>query len=1177
MIKYFLLFLMAVPCAMGLDLAVDGKTEYVIIGNSSDPALKDLQKYLKAMSGADFKFGGELQEKAIIVTDKPVSGFAPAKLSNQGYQLKVAGKSLVIYSPGNAPDAILKKGKISPLGLQFGVYGLLDEVFGCRFLAKNAEYIPVHGTLSVPDSLDIVREPSYRNRFFTTEPSCSSFDLTWAMKNRLGFDRTGTAIHGNYRYLPPEKYFKEHPEWYPMSREGKRAPKDDWFCWSNPEVAKELTVVLREKLKAQPKDHNLQMGQGDNSVDCLCPECRKINEEHGSPNAACLLALNRVAEKLMPEFPEHRITTFAYHNTAAAPQKINISPFIVITYVNTGDHMKVFTNSAKRAGDFKQWTNAAKEIVIYDWSVNFGNMLLPFPNIKARAEDIRLFHDQSPAVVVGFAPQVMGGGDFIELREWLFARMMWDTSTDIDAAERDFLKCYYGEAAGAELWKYLDHFQKLAEQDPGSYNAIFGAQPGVLTKTLYTKENIAFAESCFSAAHDKADTAEHKERLEKTYITGFAYLQFEPPVKLDFCKLPDGSRAVLPGGKPEFADKTAGIHQRICKNEARISELGGPGWQAGTFTNTAGAKLDGTASNEHIEMAFASAMDNSLISLADKKSGRELLALGPVKNGLASGIRHMVGMRGGIVSPGKMEGSTFFAPGIAGTNIWWTPEALIIDRRYILAPEKRGFKFESELKVNPKAKWAFSALKGAPYFYILGEKRYAPSILFRFRSNDPLKTRIFIPENGGRYASIMDKSTLEIKAKSFYIIDSEPLHPVIRIDLSEQWNGMNFMIEDGTILVKRTAPEIEAVEGQGTASGSFDLEILDRADADRILPPEKVTASITADGKINLAWSGSKDDCDVVMAESPAGPWTTVDPENVTASKNRMFFRVQKKNGLPVLYSAVSVSPDLASSGLIIVASDGTGDASNLESAIGMLPKENWKNDWKITISKSGIPYTGAVLPKELVPVMGKYRLIISGEAELNGSINCNRAAIELDGLTFVNRGAQANTVAVMLPGPFSAIRNCKFTNYGNAIRDDSYRKHNGMIIENNVFSGNSIGFLGIAFGGTEKEPFIIRGNLFENGGSLHYIGTQYTQIENNTFRDSPVRIDHSPTLKVTGNTFSGLKTTIEFLNRENKAGTMVFTDNTFDREQSIFSIGKERWNLNQVNEYFAPGKNKLQ
>lgn len=137
---------MNAPTAGAVELVGSGRSDYVIACNTNDPAVVDLQKYVERMTAVRLPLvdalSNAIPEKAIVITsDANKLPFKPGEISTQGYRIRVVGPKVFIYSPGDSPDALKpqKQRKGRPRGLQFGVYGLLDEFFGCRFLTSAAK------------------------------------------------------------------------------------------------------------------------------------------------------------------------------------------------------------------------------------------------------------------------------------------------------------------------------------------------------------------------------------------------------------------------------------------------------------------------------------------------------------------------------------------------------------------------------------------------------------------------------------------------------------------------------------------------------------------------------------------------------------------------------------------------------------------------------------------------------------------------------------------------------------------------------------------------------------------------------------------------------------------------------------------------------------------------------
>lgn len=1141
--------------ASALELVRDGKSDYVIAGNTNDPAVVQLQKYVERMTAARLPLvdalSNAIPEKAIVVTsDAAKLPFVPAKLSSQGYQVKVVVPNVYLYSPGDAPASLQakKQRKGSPRGLQFGVFGLLDEFFGCRFLTPAAEVVPRRAVLELGDGLDAVREPSFRNRFFTNVPGNSSCDPLWNAKNRVGRDFYGLSFHSLFKYLPPKTYFKDHPEWYPENG-GARGHGTDWFCWSNREMRKALAKAIREDLRTGKlaADRALALGQGDGPAKCTCAECEKTKKEYGTDSAAMLLACNEVAEEVAKEFHDRKIALFAYFNTQTPPTKaFKLHRNLVINYVRTGDHMKSLFHPkhGKFAADLLRWDDFADEITVWDWDVDFGNTLMPFPNIKARAEDIRFFRKWRN--MTSMAPQILDGGDFIELREWLFARMMWDVSTDIEAAEREFMTGYYGPAAGAILTDYLMKFQRYAEEDPGGYNAIFGGKEGSLRKTLFTPERIADAESLFrramAAAQASGDT-NGLERVRLSYLRGFAAIRLSVAKTLEYAEK-DGRRYLLPGGDASLAEAVVGIGDLLCRGKTKIDEFGDGLFQLAKFTRLYGAELDSRVENDLIAMDGASAMAGGIMRLVDKKTGLDILAADTPGMSACHGFQHRVGpstlpRKGKVARVGN--GQEYRTFGNCGTSIWWTPDVLPIERVFTIADGERGFTMRTSMTENRKAHFAFTHLKD---WFKYDVPFYTPRIGMLLASSAPTKCKLFVTDGrGGHYVAVQPSIPLEINIasnehKTVWILDPDPKRPVIRIDSDDNvWGKIAIIGVEPLSALRVTFAAREKLtvrdDGARVPCGGMALHLLDRAEAETLLPPDGFNAEKTSGGVI-LRW---KQAGTVVIsgAKAAKGPWRKLGSSDGTEFKapaGCAFFRAAGKNAPKGVWKGAVARARRANT-LVVSAQD--GDAASFQDAFAMLPQTPWTTNMTLEVAAVAFPYAGASLPKETVNAIGGNRLVIRGVADggrlpvVNGGFAFGGVNVTVENLVFENPGERGRTIAINEGGPTPVVRNCTFRNFSNALANRSYRPTPGLLVEKCLFEKCGSGLLFIADGGRKDSPAVIQDNVFRKCvRAVHYNGPK----------------------------------------------NMVFRRNTFDVEQGVFQAGAQVWSVRQVNEKFGVDDN---
>jgi hypothetical protein len=82
---------------------------------------------------------------------------------------------------------------------------------------------------------------------------------------------------------------------------------------------------------------------------------------------------------------------------------------------------------------------------------------ISLPNIQTFSDNYKFFKENN---VTGIFAQGYADipGDFTELRQYLLAKLLWDTTIDIQATTNDFLRGFYGKAA--YISEYLDLLSK---------------------------------------------------------------------------------------------------------------------------------------------------------------------------------------------------------------------------------------------------------------------------------------------------------------------------------------------------------------------------------------------------------------------------------------------------------------------------------------------------------------------------------------------------------------------------------------------------------------------------------------------------------------------------------------------------------------------------------------------
>ena len=229
-----LLSLAAAPAA-GPELTIvhDGQTNWVIAlpPGATAPVRHgalELQKHLELMSGA-----------RLPIVDAGASN--PAGAITLRVDRTIGPEAFRIRT---VPGGIEISGD-DRRGLLYGCYGLLEDVFGCRWYTAKISKIPKKPTLGV-GPLDITEKPAfeYREPFYW-----EAFDRDWAVRNRVNGNsqRLDDSVGGKVMYgpfvhtfnalVPPDQYFDTHPEYFSMVG-GKRVKGYYQLCLTNPDVLK---------------------------------------------------------------------------------------------------------------------------------------------------------------------------------------------------------------------------------------------------------------------------------------------------------------------------------------------------------------------------------------------------------------------------------------------------------------------------------------------------------------------------------------------------------------------------------------------------------------------------------------------------------------------------------------------------------------------------------------------------------------------------------------------------------------------------------------------------------------------------------------------------------------------------------------------------------------------------
>ncbi len=321
---------------------------------------------------------------------------------------------------------------------------------------------------------DFTRRLRCRTCFPELEPELSV--------SRRSSPRSSYPNHTFFAYCPPEKYAKDHPEYFSMGPDGRRcfrANGGGQLCMTHPGAFETVWSSLRSFIEADRAEFGAEapriydFSQMDNTdFICLCPECRKViakydrkgGHKDGGDAGLVLEFVNRLARRAAAEFPGVVIRTFAYVSTDVPPKPpFRIEPNVMIWYCDLYskcDDMLPLTHpfNSRSLGLLGEWSSITKNIEVWDYYLSRGIWVAA----DAMAADARVFRDLG---ISRIGPEwSFNRQPFQELNMFVLSQLYFDPGADVDMLVSKWCRVY-GRGA-AKMKKAIDYLRVLILDNP---------------------------------------------------------------------------------------------------------------------------------------------------------------------------------------------------------------------------------------------------------------------------------------------------------------------------------------------------------------------------------------------------------------------------------------------------------------------------------------------------------------------------------------------------------------------------------------------------------------------------------------------------------------------------------------------------------------------------------------
>lgn len=473
-------------------LATAGKTDWhVQLSPHAGPverfAAEELRTYFQKITGAQLPTAQGGKKAILIGLRKDLGSHAlpHSKKGADGYVLSVSADRIIIAGE-------------NPRGVLYGVYDLLERM-GCSWYVPNCdpkdpEVVPDNPDLSVPIG-DWSAASSFEDRIywlsglaFEVRQKQALAQIDWAAKNRFNvlswqcvpekidsdlaemqskgifaaMEKRGLVLHGpghSFPYfMPTDKYFKDHPEWFGM-RDGKRQPHGGIFpatnfCMSNQAAVEQFVANVEEFVGKHPQIKRLDLLPIDGGQPCQCEECSK-----NTPTDLALLLYNKVTERVAKAAPDVVVDCVpGYSVLEKPPVKARPDDRLSACYAHWGrNHRTSYADSDyPRKDELLKWMSEFKRFWICSYyAANSHQPWTGPPYLHALQGDTEfmLEHHVTGAFVLEFPSGFWWNNSFNIRMASIYP--YYYPARDPGSELRDYAFRYYGPKAGPLVYEYL--------------------------------------------------------------------------------------------------------------------------------------------------------------------------------------------------------------------------------------------------------------------------------------------------------------------------------------------------------------------------------------------------------------------------------------------------------------------------------------------------------------------------------------------------------------------------------------------------------------------------------------------------------------------------------------------------------------------------------------------------
>lgn len=466
-----------------------------------------------------------------------------AKLTDNSLEVTVAGKNPVIFKLEldselasdkdswkiSTKDNIITLAGSNDRSIIYAVSHFLEDFCGVFFVTPYEEIIPSSKKLDLTP-VNASGTPFFGYRHIFRGRSRLEDKGKFAVLRRLNNDDTGRIyphfggvvgfgpprfVHTMWSYVPQEKYFASHPEYFALVNGKRRPGRESQLCFSNPDLVQIIYDQLIKNIdqgdrsargRKTPRWLFYDISINDNNNYCRCEKCTELAGKYGY-SGLMLYMLNPVAKKLKQVHPDIRITTLAYNFTNDAPKNIVPEDNIIVRLcprINQATSIHAPENRSF-VEQIKGWAKVCKNLFIWDYAETYikGGSGMPFASELYYADRYRFYAENGVKGIMWEHP-FEPDADMYELKFYLETKLLEDPFADVKKLTQKFMTAYYGDAA-----EYILQARTLLDNSRKRSNAYIRFMSTPDEFQFSTIEELRAIQQCF----DRAEKAVANNKL----------------------------------------------------------------------------------------------------------------------------------------------------------------------------------------------------------------------------------------------------------------------------------------------------------------------------------------------------------------------------------------------------------------------------------------------------------------------------------------------------------------------------------------------------------------------------------------------------------------------------------------------------------------------------------------